>query len=75
MQGKHAQALAAATVGDRPVDPWILLTGGSAGIVAGFAADLWRLGVSAARSRLVRQPTSERSATPGWPSCNHCGAR
>jgi hypothetical protein len=36
----------------RPVDPWLLLTGGSVGLVAGLAADLLRMGLHRARSAL-----------------------
>ena len=75
MHADHAQALTTASASERPVDPWTLLTGGSAGIVAGFAADLWRLGLFAARQRMATRPASPRRAVPGWTGCDHCGAR
>lgn len=34
---------------DRAVDPWLLITGGSFGLVAGIAADLLRMGLHNAR--------------------------
>ena len=57
------------------VDPWLLLTGASARIVAGFAADLLRLGLHAARRRLA----SQRTAAPApaefarWRCSRSCG--
>jgi hypothetical protein len=37
---------------ERGVDPWLLLTGGSVGLVAGMAADLLRMGLYQARALL-----------------------
>lgn len=34
---------------ERGVDPWLLLSGNSAGLVAGFAVDLVRLGLHRVR--------------------------
>ena len=39
----------------RGLNPWLLLTGGSVGFVAGFAADLLRLGLHSARHALQAQ--------------------
>lgn len=50
---------------ERDVDPWLLLTGGSVGLVAGLAADLLRLGLSRARATLA--------AGRGQPCSGHCG--
>jgi len=47
---------------DRSVDPWAVLTGGSVVIVAGFMADLLRLGVHAAR-RAIAAPAARRPCT------------
>ena len=38
--------------GARGASPWLLLTGGSVGLFAGFAADLLRLGLHSARNAL-----------------------
>jgi hypothetical protein len=50
---------------ERGVDPWLLLTGGSVGLVAGLAADLWRMGLCRARATLA--------AGRGQPCSGHCG--
>jgi hypothetical protein len=52
---------------ERPVGAWELLTGGSAGILAGFAVDLWRLGRH--RSRQARAGARAR-----WHCDRPCGA-
>ena len=57
------------------IDPWTLITGASARIVAGFAADLLRLGLHSARRRFA----ARRAAGPGasgsvhWRCPRHCG--
>jgi hypothetical protein len=73
----HAEAPSLARRDDRPADPWALLTGGSAGIVVGFAVDLLRLGVHEARQALATRSKGERIATRGWrcPSPCDAGAR
>jgi hypothetical protein len=38
--------------GARSVSPWMLLTGGSVSLFAGFAADLLRMGLHGARNAL-----------------------
>ncbi len=65
---------------DRPaevtaIDPWSLLTGGSAAIVAGFAADLLRLGLHRARQSLVSRGAARPSpvASPHWRCSRSCG--
>jgi hypothetical protein len=49
----HTRSLTAVPPAGRAVDPWTLLTGGSVGLVAGFAADLLRLGLHAAKRALA----------------------
>jgi hypothetical protein len=55
----HSETSAVAALGDRPVDPWALLTGGSITLVAGFITDLLRLAVHEAR-RLIAAPAARR---------------
>ncbi len=55
----HSEPSAVAGLGDWPVDPWALLTGGSVAIVAGFITDLLRLGAHQAR-RMMAAPAARR---------------
>jgi hypothetical protein len=48
----HSNTLPMARRGARGTSPWILLTGGSVGLFAGFAVDLLRLGLHSARNAL-----------------------
>ena len=41
----------------RGVDPWLLVTGGSVGLMAGMAADLLRMGLYQARAALQARRT------------------
>ena len=41
----------------RSVDPWLLLTGGSVGLMAGLVADLLRMGLHRARTALQAHRT------------------
>jgi hypothetical protein len=50
-----SNTLSIARRGTRGASPWLLLTGGSVGIFAGFAADLLRLGLHSARNALQVQ--------------------
>jgi hypothetical protein len=53
------------------VDAWTVLTGASAGIVAGFAVDLFRLGLHEARRALASVGAMHRSPHP--PKHGRCG--
>ena len=48
----HSNTLPMVRRGARGTSPWILLTGGSVGLFAGFAVDLLRLGLHSARNVL-----------------------
>ncbi len=70
----HAETLSVAhRAGGRSVDPWALLTGGSVGIVAGFVADLLRLGLHQARQALAGR-SGRRVALRHWPCPGTCNA-
>lgn len=69
----HTESASLARQQGRPVDPWALLTGGSVGIVIGFAADLLRLVVHQARQALAARSGNERAAR-GWRCAGPCDA-
>lgn len=58
----------------RPVDPWALLTGGSLGLVIGFAVDLLRLGAHQLRQARAARAGSRRVATRSWRCSRPCDA-
>jgi hypothetical protein len=70
----HTETASLTHQDDRSVDPWALLAGGSVGIVVGFAIDLLRLGVHAARQALAARSRSERVPTRGWRCPGTCDA-
>jgi len=70
----HTPTVSPAVLQDRPVDPWVLLTGGSLGLVIGFAVDLLRLGVHQLRQARVARVGSRHVATRGWPCSRPCDA-
>jgi hypothetical protein len=51
---------------DRPVDPWALLTGGSVAVVAGFIADLLRLGAHEARRMIATPAARQHGESCDW---------
>ena len=55
-----------------PVDPWMLLTGRSLGIVAGFGVDLVRLGIHASKQAIAARTRS--IAARRWPCPGTCNA-
>jgi hypothetical protein len=57
----------------RAIDPWTLMTGASARIVAGFAADLLRLGLHSARGWFAAPRTPGRSGAVHWHCPRNCG--
>ena len=71
----HTQTALLARPDDGPVDPWAFLTGGSVGIVIGFAVDLLRLGLHQVRPALVAaRASSPRFAARGWRCSDPCDA-
>ena len=62
----HHETSTAAGLGERPADPWALLTGGSVAIVAGLSADLLRLGVHGARRAIATRSGRRHGAACDW---------
>lgn len=62
----HPQTPVLAGLNERPADPWTLLTGGSVAIVAGFIADLLRLGVHVARQMVAAGSGRRHDASCDW---------
>jgi hypothetical protein len=67
----HTRSSTFVAPAERAVDPWTLLTGGSVGLVAGFAADLLRLGLHTAKRTLVR--ARDAQASGAWHCPHGCG--
>jgi hypothetical protein len=70
----HTESPSFAYQDARSVDPWVLLTGGSVGIVVGFGVDLLRLGIHETRQALAARSSSQRVATRGWHRPGPCDA-
>jgi hypothetical protein len=70
----HTQTASPALLDDRPVDPWALLTGGSLGLVIGFAVDLLRLGAHQLRQSRATRASSPRIAMRSWRCSRPCDA-
>lgn len=58
----------------RPVDAWILLTGGSIGLVVALFADLLRLGFHKAHALFAGHAVPRPQAVEDWPQSDACGA-
>jgi hypothetical protein len=67
----HTRSFTIVEPAGRAVDPWSLLTGGSVGWVAGFAADLLRLGLHGARHALASGRATPASSA--WRCPHGCG--